>query len=107
MPYRGGRWIQAAVVLLVLLSSGCLERAVSLQTESVRPETFVGKLSRVYAVGGETTGWMLQLDSERDVEGARVKKIEVDPAPRGLKLDALEGKRVEAQGNVAWREGVE
>ncbi|MBI4464678.1 MAG: hypothetical protein HY647_08240 [Acidobacteria bacterium] len=75
--------------------------------EPPKKETFAGKLERVFAIGGETTGWALALSSEREIGDRKVRSVELDPAPHGVRLDPLEGKRVEATGVLQWREGVE
>jgi hypothetical protein len=70
-------------------------------------ETIEGRLVRVMAIGGETTGWAVALGAERRVGESVVRQVEVDPAPRGLRLEPFENQRVEATGTWSWREGVE
>ena len=84
-----------------------LYTAMAWQEKAFVNNPWVGKLMRVVAIGGETTGWALQLESERQINDRKVQQIEVDPAPAGLPLDSLEGKRVEVVGRVEWRQGVE
>ena len=55
-------------------------------------------------IGGETTGWAIQLDSEIQVRGQRVNSIEVSGESR--EFDTLENKHVEATGKLAIRHGV-
>jgi heat shock protein HslJ len=68
--------------------------------------TVTGTLSRVMAMGGESTGWAIQLDSEVAVDGKQVHSIEVD-SPKTKKLQKLDGKHVEAKGSLSHRQGVE
>lgn len=68
--------------------------------------TVTGTLSRVMAIGGESTGWAIQLDSEVAVDGKQVHSIEVD-SPKTRKLQKLDGKHVEATGLLSHRQGVE
>jgi hypothetical protein len=77
------------------------------EKEEVRVVTVGGKLDRIYAIGGETTGWVLELDSDMELKQGmkKVKHIEVDPS--GKHLDSLEGKQVHVTGSLTWRHGVE
>ncbi len=64
-----------------------------------------GKLERVVGIGGETTGWAIQLESPLRIEGKPVKSVEIS----GLTelMGKLENKRVEASGKLSYRSGVE
>jgi heat shock protein HslJ len=68
--------------------------------------TVTGKLTRVMAIGGESTGWAIQLDSEVAVEGKQVSSIEVY-SRKTKTLEKLENKRVAATGSLSHRQGVE
>jgi heat shock protein HslJ len=68
--------------------------------------TVTGKLVRVMAIGGESTGWTIQLDSESAIDGKQVNSIEVD-SRKTKRLEKLENKHVEATGVLAHRQGVE
>jgi heat shock protein HslJ len=59
--------------------------------------TVTGKLTRVMAIGGESTGWAIQLDSEATIDGKQVNSIEVD-SRKTKRLEKLENKHVEATG---------
>ena len=92
--------LTVAAVLLVL--AGICLQAQS-QEEKV---TVTGKLVRMMAIGAETTGWSIQLDSEKTIEGKPVKSVEIDyKGPK--KLEDLKDKRVKASGKIAHRHGVE
>ena len=69
------------LLLLVLYIS--LPGRVGAQTSTTKQKTqqtmtFTGKLERVVAIGGETTGWAIQLESETTIEGKPVKSVEID-----------------------------
>ena len=68
--------------------------------------TVTGKLTRVMAIGGESTGWTIQLDSEAAIDGKQVHSIEVD-SRKTKRLEKLENKHVEATGVLSHRQGVE
>jgi heat shock protein HslJ len=68
--------------------------------------TVTGKLARVMAIGGESTGWTIQLDSEAAIDGKQVNSIEVD-SRKTKRLGKLENKHVEATGLLSHRQGVE
>jgi hypothetical protein len=68
--------------------------------------TVTGKLTRVLAIGAETSGWVIQLESERTIDGKHVSSIEVQSA--NLKqLETLENQTVKANGMVAHVDGEE
>jgi hypothetical protein len=67
--------------------------------------TVAGKLIRVMAIGGETTGWAVDLEEPRQIEGEKLTRLEVDPA--GTKLGDFENRRIEIVGSLEKRSGVE
>ena len=67
--------------------------------------TITGKLVKVVAIGGETTGWAVDLDSSLEVDGKRLNRIEIDP--NGKKIDGFNNKRVEIVGVLKKRSGIE
>jgi hypothetical protein len=67
--------------------------------------TVTGRLIRMMAIGGETTGWGVALEEPRLIKGATVKHLEIDP--RGRSLDGLDHQRVEVTGVLQQRSGVE
>jgi hypothetical protein len=68
--------------------------------------TVTGRLVRAMAIGGESTGWVVELESSTNIDGKQVNSIPVSYAKTG-KLEKLENKRVRATGKVAHRQGVE
>ena len=91
----------AGILLLLILSFPNLGVQAPRQSKAI---TVRGTLARVAGIGGETTGWAMQLDSEIQVRGERVKSIEVSGDSR--EFDRLENKHVEATGKAAVRHGV-
>ena len=93
--------------LLAGLSIGGLVLESSAQESDTTADRFAGKLVRVVAIGGETTGWAVRLDSERQVGEVTIRQVEVDPAPRQVRLESFQDQRVEITGTLTWRRGVE
>jgi hypothetical protein len=95
------RSIQAAAGFLLILF------CVSLVAETKEQKVVVtGTLSRAMAIGAETTGWTIQLDSETTMDGKPVHSVEI-AYPKAKKLEKLNNQRVKAKGKVAHRHGVE
>jgi hypothetical protein len=65
----------------------------------------LGKLSHVMGIGGETTGWALELRSEVTLEGQKMTSIEVSGPPG--KLAKLAEQQVKVRGFVKHRHGTE
>ncbi len=88
------------IVLLLLISVA--GRSAAQEQKTIRVS---GKLEHVMGIGGETTGWLLHLESKLTVDGKQVDSIEVDgPAD---KLTSVANKRVKAKGHLSHRHGVE
>jgi hypothetical protein len=68
--------------------------------------TVTGKLIRVVGIGGESTGWAIQFDSEKTIDGKKLHSIEIDYS-QSKELLALENKMVKASGKITHVEGVE
>lgn len=64
-----------------------------------------GKLTHVMGIGGETTGWALELRSDLTVEGQTFRSIEVSGPQK--KLARLAGQEVKARGFIKHRHSVE
>jgi hypothetical protein len=80
---------------------------ISLQAQtSDQKLTVTGNLRRAVAIGGETTGWVIQLESEITVDGKQVNSIELD-YHKTSKLEKLENQRVQVVGTLSHRQGVE
>jgi heat shock protein HslJ len=68
--------------------------------------TVTGGLSRTVAIGGESTGWSIRLDTKATVEGKTLSSIEVADGGQD-KLHQLANKHVKATGKIVHRQGVE
>jgi hypothetical protein len=68
--------------------------------------TVTGKLNRVMAIGGESTGWSIHLEHPMAVKEKEVDSLEIDYA-KTKKLEKLENKEVKASGKLTHRHGVE
>lgn len=81
--------------------------AARAQDKPLQPGEMIllGKLTHVMGIGGETTGWSLELKSEVALEGQTLHSIEVSgPAKR---LARLANQDVKVRGFVKHRHGVE
>ena len=91
--------LTAALILTLL----CISLQAQTQDQKL---TVTGKLRRAVAIGGETTGWVIQLESEITVDGKQVNSIELD-YHKTSKLEKLENQRVQVVGTLSHRQGVE
>ena len=90
---------------LGLAMLGTAGRAAAQGTPVAGSVEVTGKLTRVMAVGAETSGWEIQLESEQAFGGKPMKSIEVEG--NGKKLQKLENKKVTATGTIVHRSGIE
>jgi hypothetical protein len=97
------RIARASMVLILALC------CVGLHADESDPQkiTMVGTLHRAMAIGAESTGWMVQVDSETIIDGKPVSSIEVSDTRKPKQLESFENKRVKIAGKVAYRHGVE
>jgi hypothetical protein len=73
--------------------------------ETPKPVAARGTLQRAAGIGGETTGWILQLDFPVHVQGKELNDIEVEG--KLGQPDKLENKYIEAIGALEFKTGVE
>jgi heat shock protein HslJ len=91
------------------LTAGLILTLLCISLQAQTPDqklTVTGKLGRAVAIGGETTGWVIQLESEITVDGKQVNSIELD-YHKTSKLEKLENQRVQVVGTLSHRQGVE
>ena len=95
---RGARMISGLILTLASLS---------LHAQSSKQEiTVTGKLARAMAIGGESSGWVVELDPAITVGGKQLSSIQVrDSKPE--ELEALANERVRITGKLGRRLGVE
>jgi hypothetical protein len=88
------------VLILTLLS-------VNAWAQSPEPKFSVtGKLVRVMAIGGESTGWAIELNPAITEGEKQVSSLQVRYRRAG-KLEKLANKQVKATGKITNRQGVE
>jgi hypothetical protein len=89
-------------ILAFLASAPAVAQKKPLQPGEV---ILIGRLTQVMGIGGETTGWSLELNSDVTLEGQTFRAIEVSGAAK--KLAKLANQEVKARGFVKRRHGVE
>lgn len=96
--------MKSIVLALAMLFLLC---GFSYATENGEEVTVTGKLTQVFAIGGETTGWALELDSPLKIEGKELKLIEIDMMGKKINLLAFKGDKVKVIGYLVKRHGIE
>jgi hypothetical protein len=96
---------------LVLDASSIREAKVTAQPAPAQPVSIkniaiTGKLVRGMAIGGESTGWILELESTTVIDGRQVNSIQVSYR-KTEQLEQLENARVKVTGKITHRHGVE
>ena len=92
-------------LLCVLVFAVFSARARPQQTPPPKKITITGKLTRVMAIGGETSGWSLEFKHGKTVKGKKIRSIEVSgPAEE---LQKLKDQRVIVVGTLVHRTGME
>jgi hypothetical protein len=89
-------------ILLILASAPAVAQNKPLQPGEV---ILIGRLTQVMGIGGETTGWSLELNSDMTFAGKTFRSIEV--AGPAKKLAKLANQEVKARGFIKHRKGVE
>ena len=97
------RMARASMGLILMLGCVCLHADES----DPQKVTLVGTLHRAMAIGGESTGWMVQVDSETTIDGKPISSIEVSDTHKPKQLEDFDNKRVKIAGKVVYRHGVE
>lgn len=93
----------ARLGIVLVLVFFCICDGIFSQEQKI---TVTGKLIRMMAIGGESTGWAIQLDSEINVDGKQVDTLEIASGETG-KFETLLDKRVRATGKLSSRQGIE
>ena len=97
------RIARASMGLILALCCVCLHA----QEGEPQKIILVGTLHRAMAIGAESTGWMVQVDSDTIIDGKPISSIEVSETRKPKQLDDFENKRVKIAGKVLYRNGVE
>lgn len=97
----------ARMVCLFTLVAMVFSGGLQAQKKPLQPGEIIlsGKLARVMGIGGETTGWSLELRATRTIESQNLTAIEVSGFPK--RLEKLANQDVKARGFVKHRHGVE
>ena len=90
-----------------LIFAVCTAPFGAAQKKPLQPGEMIlaGKLTHVMGIGGETTGWALELNSDLTIEGQTFRSIEVSGPTK--KLVQLADQEVKARGVIKHRHGVE
>ncbi len=89
-----------AIVFALLFSLGAAAQ------DTAKTITVTGKLTRVMAIGGESTGWAVQFDTQSIVEDKSTDSIEVKFKDSKVAEKYAE-KRVNVTGIITHRQGIE
>ena len=101
---RSVRFLRVIPVLFIAVA--CVTTQARPQ-ETARPKKLgiTGKLTRVIAIGAETSGWSIELKREIAVEGKKMRSIEVSGPSE--EFERLKNQRVRAIGTLAHHTGME
>src|SRR5260370_40079112 len=72
---------------------------------AAKKKTITGKLTRVMAIGGETSGWSVEFKHRITLEGKKVRSVEVTGPFE--ELEKLKDQSVRAEGALAHHTGME
>jgi hypothetical protein len=97
------RIARATMGLILALCCVCLHA----QEGEPQKITLVGTLHRAVAIGAESTGWTVQVDSETIIDGKPISSIEVSDIRKPKQLEDFDNKPVKIAGKVLYRNGVE
>ena len=75
------------------------------QTPAPKKITVTGKLIRVMAIGGEASGWSLELKHQITLAGKKMRSVEVTGSPE--ELEKLRDQRVTVLGALVHHTGME
>jgi hypothetical protein len=101
------------VGLSARLSTGLILAFLAIYVEAQPQEppheekiTVTGKLTRAMAIGGESTGWVVQFDSKTHIADKPAAAIEIEYHNTRM-LEHLENQRVTVIGVLSQRQGAE
>ncbi len=70
---RTARFLVCLLAVAFLASTPALPQ----EAQPAKKLTIIGKLTRVMAIGGESTGWSLELKRQITLEGKKMRSIEI------------------------------
>ena len=98
---RTARFLVCLLAVAFLASTPALPQ----EAQPAKKLTIIGKLTRVMAIGGESTGWSLELKRQITLEGKKMRSIEISGPTE--EFEKLNDQRVRAKGTLTHRTGVE
>ena len=99
------RFLTTAGIIFILVACSGTTGLRGKKPDTEKGLTVRGKLVHVMAIGGETTGWGIELDKPLDIEDRKVFLLEIEA--KGMQLGEFENSQVEAWGLLKMRQGVE
>jgi len=93
------------VACLFAMASFAGAWVVAQQAHPVKNITVYGQLTRVMAIGAETTGWSLELKHEIMLEGKKMRSVEISGPSE--QFEKLKDQRVKVRGILTHHTGVE
>lgn len=93
----------ARLVTGVIVALACVTFHAQAPEEEI---TVTGKLVRAMAIGGESTGWIVELDPAVTIGAKELHSIQVTYGETA-RLEEVANKRVRAVGKLGHRSGVE
>ena len=99
-------FLLAALAVCAAQAQDTPKDAPKVPPAKLQPITVTGELIRVMAIGAETTGWAIQLDSQMEIDTKPVHSIEI-MYENVENLEKWEHKRVVAKGTLDHLKGVE
>jgi hypothetical protein len=94
--------VGSLLFVMALCFAGCAQAQGTPVAGSV---SVTGKLVKVMAIGAETSGWTIDLDTEGSFGGNPMKSIDVEGKTK--KFEKLENLKVTASGTIVHKQGVE
>jgi hypothetical protein len=102
---RGTAMRTVRFLVCVLAFAVFLAPARPQQTPAPKKITITGKLIRVMAIGGETSGWSLELKHQVTLAGKKMRSVEVTGSRE--ELEKLRDQRVTVLGALVHHTGME
>jgi hypothetical protein len=105
---RTGNAIRFASIALAIMAFCVFAASAGAGQSTAAPHrkiTVTGKLTRVMAIGGETSGWSIEFEKEISIGGRKIRSIEITGPLE--QFEKLKDQSVRARGTLATRSGME
>jgi len=93
----------ARLASFIVLFALCVIFPLSAKSKKL---TVMGKLTRVMAIGAESTGWAIELNPVITLDGRQISSLEIQSSDTP-KLESLKDHSVEAKGTLTYVSGTE